>query len=34
MKNLKNMQWFNEPDVWRVQDEALVMRRMEWLNKK
>ena len=25
MKNLKNMQWFNEPDVWSVENDVLYM---------
>lgn len=26
MKNLKNMQWFNEPDVWSVENNVLIMQ--------
>lgn len=26
MKNLKNMQWFNEPDVWSVENDVLEMQ--------
>lgn len=26
MKNLKNMQWFNEPDVWSVENNVLKMQ--------